>query len=72
MYLVAVLIAASAAAADARAAQFRLQKILLAVNEEAAAPPAKADTVPETQDAKIDHTPLDKTPRGRSWIRSRP
>src|SRR4051812_29066094 len=39
-------------------------KVLLAVNEEAAAPP-KTDAVPEAQDSKIEHDPLEKTPRGQ-------
>ena len=58
MYLAALLIAASAAAAERPA---WIGKILLAVNEEAQAP-AKADTTPEAQDSKIDHTPLEKSP----------
>jgi tetratricopeptide (TPR) repeat protein len=39
-------------------------KALLAVNQEAAAPQGKADPVPEAQDSKIEHTPLERVPRG--------
>ena len=62
MHLAVLLIAASAAAGNDSA---WVGRILLAVNEEAAAPQAKADTVPEAQDSKIEHTPLEKTPRGQ-------
>ena len=66
MHLLALLIAASAAPAEARPATGDWRdRVLLAVNEEAAAPPAKQDAVPEAQDSKIEHTPLEKTPRGR-------
>jgi tetratricopeptide (TPR) repeat protein len=58
MFLAALLVAASAANAQP---DWR-EKILLAVNEEAANP--KADAVPEATDAKIEHAPLEKTPRG--------
>jgi tetratricopeptide (TPR) repeat protein len=64
MYL-ALLIAASAAAAPPRADPAWVGRVLLAVNDEAAAPEAKPDTVPEAQDSKIEHTPLEKTPRGQ-------
>src|ERR1041384_8411407 len=69
MYLAVLLIAASAAPAAARAddAAWR-EKVLLAVNEEAAAPQGKADAVPEAEDSKIEHTPLEKTPRGKTVI----
>jgi tetratricopeptide (TPR) repeat protein len=63
MYL-AVLIAASAATAAPASKSAWVGRILLAVNDEAAAPEAKPDTVPEAQDSKIEHTPLEKTPRG--------
>lgn len=69
MYLAVLLIAAGAATADsARANDSWREQILLAVNEEAAAPQAKADTVPEAEDSKIEHTPLEKTPRGQVVI----
>src|SRR5713226_9621288 len=64
MYL-AALIAASAATAAPAAEPGWVGRILLAVNNEAAAPDAKPDTVPEAQDSKIEHTPLEKTPRGQ-------
>src|SRR5713226_9710136 len=64
MYL-AALIAASAATAAPAAEPGWVGRILLAVNNEAAAPDAKADTTPEAQDSKIEHTPLEKTPRGQ-------
>lgn len=65
MHLALLLLsAASAASADAAPQPGWIGKILLAVNEEAAAPQAKADAVPEAQDSKIEHTPLEKTPRG--------
>ena len=65
MHLAVLMIAASAAAAGARADAPWVGRILLAVNEEAAAPQGKADTVPEAEDSKIEHTPLEKTPRGQ-------
>ena len=61
MHLALVLIAASAAGSPDSA---WVGRILLAVNEEAAAPQGKADTTPEAQDTKIEHTPMEKTPRG--------
>src|ERR1043166_4406543 len=67
MYLAVLLIAASAAA-DASAIDSWREKVLLAVNEEAAAPQGKADAVPEAEDSKIEHTPLEKTPRGKTVI----
>ncbi|MFN2549593.1 MAG: PEGA domain-containing protein [Myxococcales bacterium] len=60
MHLALLLIAASAAPATDSA---WVGRMLLAVNEEAAQ--GKADTTPEAQDSKIEHTPLDKTPRGQ-------
>ncbi|HUJ28277.1 MAG TPA: PEGA domain-containing protein [Myxococcales bacterium] len=69
MYLAVLLIAAGAATAHpARANDAWREQVLLAVNEEAAAPQAKADTVPEAEDSKIEHTPLEKTPRGLTVI----
>ena len=64
MYLAVFLIAASAAAAEPSGNDAWVGRILLAVNEEAAAPQGKADSVPEAQDARIEHTPVEKTPRG--------
>jgi tetratricopeptide (TPR) repeat protein len=64
MYLAVLLIAASAASPEAPATAGWVGRVLLAVNEEAAAPQGKADTVPEAQDSKIEHTPVEKTPRG--------
>ncbi|MGZ6141953.1 MAG: PEGA domain-containing protein [Myxococcales bacterium] len=65
MHFAVLLMAAAAASADAPADASWVGKILLAVNEEAAAPQGKADTVPEAQDSKIEHAPLEKTPRGQ-------
>jgi hypothetical protein len=71
MYLAVLLIAASATAADARTVPTWQERILLAVNDEAAAP-AKADAIPEQQDSKIEHAPVEKTPRGLGvWIKAR-
>ena len=67
MYLAVVMIAASAASAgpSAESVPAWVGKVLLAVNDEAAAPTGKADTTPEAQDSKIEHAPLEKTPRGQ-------
>ena len=65
MHLAALLIAASAATAGARADAPWVGRILLAVNDEAAASQGKADTVPEAEDSKIEHAPLEKAPRGQ-------
>ena len=65
MHLAVLMIAASAASVGASADAPWVGRILLAVNEEAAAPQGKADTVPEAEDSKIEHTPLEKTPRGQ-------
>jgi len=72
MSLALLLMAASAASADPRPQTDWRNRILLAVNEEAAAPQDKADAVPEAQDAKIEHAPLEKTPRGQAvWIKAK-
>ena len=72
MHLAVLMIAASAAAAGARADAPWVGRILLAVNQEAATPPGKADTVPEAEDSKIEHKPLDRTPRGQGlFIKAR-
>jgi tetratricopeptide (TPR) repeat protein len=65
MHFALLLIAASASAAATRSDASWMGPVLLAVNEEAAAPQGKADSVPEAQDSKIEHTPLEKIPRGQ-------
>src|SRR5437763_1042475 len=64
MYL-AALLAASAMATAPRATADHPGSVLSAVNEEAAAPPDKADSLSEGRDSKIEHTPVEKSPRGR-------
>ncbi len=64
---VGVLLLAASAAADARVSSARTEKILLAVNEEAAAPTGNAEAQPPA-DGKIDHNPLEKTPRGETVV----
>lgn len=72
MYLAVLLIAASAASAGVPADGSWVGRILLAVNEEAAAPQGKADAVPAAEDSKIEHTPVEKTPRGEGvFIRAK-
>ena len=72
MHLAVLMIAASAATADARADAPWVARILLAVNEETAAPQGKADTVPAAEDSKIEHAPLEKSPRGQGlFIKAR-
>src|ERR1700681_4336392 len=72
MHLAILLIAASAGAAKAPASSRWQERILLAVNDEAAAAPAKADAILEAQDPKIEHAPLEKTPRGLGvWIKAK-
>lgn len=68
MHLAILMIAALAAAPEPVAEPLPgwVGKVLLAVNEEAAAP--KTDATPETQDSKIEHTPLEKTPRGQGVV----
>ena len=79
MFLAALLIAASAAHGDSRAEVTGWRdRVLLAVNEEAARPEAAAgaaagspgsnDARPEAADSKIEHTPLEKSPRGETVI----
>ena len=67
MVLAVFLIAASAARVGAPSDGKWREKVLLAVNEEAAAPQSKAEA-PESRDAKIEHTPLEKSPRGKTII----
>ena len=67
MILAVFLIAASAARVGAPSDGKWSEKVLLAVNEEAAAPQSKAEA-PESRDAKIEHTPLEKSPRGKTVI----
>lgn len=68
MFLVALMLAASAANGDSRAEPSGWRdRVLLAVNEEAARPPGPTDAkdaTPEAADSKIEHTPLEKSPRG--------
>ena len=72
MHLAVLMIAASAAVAGARADAPWVGRILLAVNEETAAPQGKADTVPAAEDSKIEHAPLEKSPRGQGvFIKAR-
>jgi tetratricopeptide (TPR) repeat protein len=72
MSLALLMIAASAASADGRAQSDWQNRILLAVNEEAASPQTKADTSAEAQDTRIEHTPLEKTQRGEPvWIKAK-
>jgi len=62
--LVAVLLVAAVAAADARASSEHVRDVLLAVNEEAAAQAGAPQ--PAGPDGKIEHAPLEKTPRGEA------
>ncbi len=68
MFLVALLMAASAANGDPRVEVLGWRdRVLLAVNQEAARPagPDDAkDATPEAADSKIEHAPLEKSPRG--------
>src|ERR1700682_1024345 len=63
--IVAVVLLAASTAAEPRPSTDWRHKIVLAVNEEAAAP--KADAEPG-RDGKIAHTPLERTPRGESVV----
>ena len=65
MFLVALLIAASTANVDPRAEVMSWRdRVLLAVNDEAARPDDAKDAKPEAADSKIEHSPLEKTARG--------
>ncbi len=66
MTIVSILLAVSAAAAPGRANADWREKVLLAVNEEAAAKDVEEKVA--QQDGRIQHKPLERTPRGENVI----
>src|SRR5436190_3933776 len=63
----AVLLVAAGAAVDARAPSDHVRAVLLAVNEEADAS-AAAETAPVPSASKLEHTPLERTPRNETVV----